>query len=135
MRVLLATDGSLQSLKAADWVWRLHNLYPDLHVIVLCVVPRPGLWRDGEYLEESLERWAQAAVEQTVNQLELPPEQVTRTILAGVPADVICRHAREERCDLIAMGATGAGLLVEILLGSTTHRVLELAPVPVLVTR
>lgn len=135
MRVLLAADGSPQSLKAADWVWRLNRIYPDLHCIILCVVARPTYWKDAEFLEGSMEAWAEAVLHQAADAVELPPEQITRLMLPGVPAEVICKIAREEKCGLICMGATGANLFLEILLGSTTHRVLEICSCPVFVAR
>lgn len=43
--------------------------------------------------------------------------------------------AREERVDLIIMGAQGKSLAQELLLGSVAHQVVRTAPVPVLVEK
>lgn len=49
----------------------------------------------------------------------------------GPPADVIARVAQEQRCDGIVMGTRGLGDIQSALVGSTAHRVIELAAVPV----
>ena len=73
--------------------------------------------------------------EDTVDALRLPVDMVSRRMLIGVPGDVICHLARLEHYDLIVVGARGESLIAGLLLGSTSHRVLQLASCPVLVVR
>ena len=47
-------------------------------------------------------------------------------------SDGILRTAKSENVDLIIMGTKGHSKIVELLVGSTTNRVMELAPCPVL---
>jgi nucleotide-binding universal stress UspA family protein len=51
---------------------------------------------------------------------------------AGSPAHTIAEVAAETEADLIMVGTRGHGTLVGLLLGSVTHRLLEVAPCPVL---
>jgi nucleotide-binding universal stress UspA family protein len=47
---------------------------------------------------------------------------------AGSPADAIAEAARTKKAGLIVMGAYGQGALAELLLGSTTEKVVEKTP-------
>ena len=51
----------------------------------------------------------------------------------GEAHERIVEVAKEERCDLIIMGAERKGILKRLLFGSTVEKVLRAAPCPVLV--
>jgi nucleotide-binding universal stress UspA family protein len=51
----------------------------------------------------------------------------------GLPADILLRRATELHADLIVVGARRLGWLKELVLGSTSHRVLHEARCPVVV--
>lgn len=53
----------------------------------------------------------------------------------GNPAEVICDAAKNESCDLIAMGSRGLNDFAGMVLGSVSHRVLQRSSVPVLIAR
>ena len=53
----------------------------------------------------------------------------------AVPAQGILDAADEHRVDLIVMGSRGRGTFANLLLGSTSERVLRYAKVPVLIAR
>lgn len=144
MKAILATDGSSHSMKAAGQARWLAQLDPALAVTVLYVLPRPitfdqamtaGVGLRYQNYEDEFARLAEQVLDRTVGALDLPPERITRRILIGVPGEVVCSLAREEKADLIIIGARGDSAIRELLLGSTTHRVVQLAPCPVLVVR
>jgi nucleotide-binding universal stress UspA family protein len=54
------------------------------------------------------------------------------TDLAGSPAKDIAAVADETGADLIAVGTRGLGLVVGLIVGSVTHRLLQVAPCSVL---
>lgn len=56
-------------------------------------------------------------------------------VLVGNPKASIVEYAKEEKADLIIMGATGKGAFSRLLLGSTTAYVVNHAPCNVLVVR
>jgi nucleotide-binding universal stress UspA family protein len=56
-------------------------------------------------------------------------------ILEGRPPEVILEQAARLKPDLIVMGSHGHTAVGEILLGTTAHRVMQRAPVPVFLVR
>ncbi len=52
-------------------------------------------------------------------------------VVFGHPAEVVARIAKEQRCNGIVMGTRGMGDVESVFLGSTAHKVIELAVVPV----
>jgi nucleotide-binding universal stress UspA family protein len=58
-----------------------------------------------------------------------------RVDLEGYPPDALIEHARATSADLIVVGSRGRGDLASLLLGSTSHRVVNNAPCDVMVVR
>jgi len=54
-------------------------------------------------------------------------------VRTGKPYREIIQLAREAQIDLVAMGVRGRGALDLAVFGSTTYRVIQLGPCPVLV--
>jgi len=61
--------------------------------------------------------------------------EVEERLLDGIPFKEILRVADQENVDAIVIGSTGKGMLSELLLGSTSEKVLREAKVPVLVVK
>jgi nucleotide-binding universal stress UspA family protein len=53
-------------------------------------------------------------------------------VLFGKPYQRIVEYAGETETDLVTMGVRGAGALDRAIFGSTTYRVIQLGPCPVL---
>jgi nucleotide-binding universal stress UspA family protein len=75
---------------------------------------------------------AEADVEDTVAILGLKAEP---RVLAGTPGPALAQLAKECAFDLIVVGSHGSGMLKRMLLGSTSHYLVQHAPCPVLVIR
>ena len=58
--------------------------------------------------------------------------KIRSLVRVGKPYEEIVKLAEEERIDLIVVGVRGRNVLDLALFGSTTHRVLQLGPCPVL---
>jgi len=56
-------------------------------------------------------------------------------VLYGQPGEVLARTARERGCIGIVMGTRGLSDLAQVFLGSTAHKVVQLAEVPVTLIR
>lgn len=62
-------------------------------------------------------------------------EKVSKRIEDGKPADCILAVAEEEKADLIVTGARGLSALKALVLGSTSQRLSQLAPMTCLTVR
>ena len=145
--VLVATDGSGQSLKAARYARTL--IGPSLERVSVVAVIRPlaavpfanDFGDEGEVAREqdptglAFRAAAQAAVARVAEVFSDTTAEVQTYVRAGAPADEIVRAANELEAELIVIGGRGKGAVEAILLGSVSYRVLHHAPCPVLVTR
>ena len=141
MKILLAVDGSACSMRAvAHLVDVLPSLSaaPDLHLLYVHVplpvgaaqahVGHDALQR--YYHEESLPHLADAE-----KCLEAAGASFTRHIHVGDAAEVIAHQAGLLACDWVIMGNQGRSAIADAVLGSVAHRVLRLAPCPVLLVK
>lgn len=135
-KILLATDGSPVSLRAASQL-RDHLRGDKLsHVIILHVVPIPdSLEAAVEVLVGETETAATEILTMTKEALGLPDEQVSTLTHLGTPANTICEVALSEGCDLIVIGHRGHSAIEDLLLGSVSSSVVHQAAVSVLVCR
>ena len=146
--VLIATDGSGQSLKAARYTRSL--LDPaGLHQVTVVAVVRPlaavpfatdfgeaeRTDPDELAIGHSFRKAAQEAADRIAKEFRGSSAEVVTQIRAGTPADQIIRAADELDVDLIVVGGRGKGAVQAILLGSVAYRVMQHATCPVLVTR
>lgn len=147
MHVLLATDGSQQSLKAARFLGTLVNPASIERITVIAVIRPLAAVPFAQELESeqaaggteafalSFRREAQAAADRLAAELQGKAPRVDTVVRSGSPADEIVRAADEVEADLIVVGGRGKGAVGAILMGSVAHRVLHHALCPVLVTR
>ncbi len=146
MHILIATDGSKQSLKAAKFLGTLFNPATIEKVTVIAVIrPLAAVPFANDFSEDessgetsmtlSFRREAQAATERMAETLRECALQVSTLVRSGSPADEIIRAADELEADLIVVGGRGKGTVGAIFMGSVAYRVLHHAPCPVLVTR
>ena len=63
----------------------------------------------------------------------VPPEH--RHLLIGRPGEALVEYVRRSSTDLLIMGAYARGLIYNVLVGSTTERILDLLPCDVLVMK
>lgn len=144
--VLIATDGSEQSLQAARYLRTLVGENSLSRITVIAVI-RPlaavpfvsdfgeGHPHDAPYEVVSFRREAQEAVERIADEVrDLAPE-VNTLVWSGSPAEEIVRAAREVEAGLIVISSRGSGVVDSVLMGSVAHRVLHYAHCPVLVVR
>lgn len=67
--------------------------------------------------------------------IDVAPVTVHGIDLEGYPPDALIAHAVGVDADLVVVGSRGRGDLASLLLGSTSHRVVNHAPCDVLVVR
>ncbi len=105
-------------------------------------VPDPSAWTvaGGAYagidyvlLHQDLEREHQELLNQAA--ATVPDGLPVATVLThGHPAERILKQARAGGHDLIVMGSRGRGGMRSLVLGSTSHQVLNASPQAVLIT-
>ncbi len=142
MHVLIATDGSQQSLEAARHLRSFADPASIDAVTVLAVVsPLAAVpfANDAETGREELEdisfrQAAARATEAIADELSGWSSTMTTEVRGGSPAGEIVRAARELGSGLIVM-ASRSSRTEAVLMGSVAHRVLNHAPCPVLVHR
>ena len=144
-RILIATDGSELSQKAADSGIELAKLSGG-HVVALQVVPRyPVSYFEGgatvsiSEISRIEKEWADIG-QTTVNKIKAQAEakgvQATGvTTHSDLIAEAISAAAKKHDCDLIVMASHGRRGIKRMLLGSETTHVLTHSDIPVLVLR
>lgn len=149
-KILVAVDGSENALRAVREAVRLAAGNPAAQITLITVVPPVDMffgygeiWLTvrQETRQKALEKLMQKAAEvldQAKQAAEMAADaagQVETVIQIGDPAQAIVEYAGKEGYEVIVMGRRGTGLLQELLLGSVSHKVMQLAPCPVLLVR
>ncbi len=142
MKYLLAVDGSDQSLDATRV---FEALSPGEGVTVLHAVNTPGVpypamgsgvAKDLSIaVDKAMREEGERIIDQAVSLLPLNPGSVTRRLENGAPAEVILSLVKEEKIDLVVLGARGMGQIREQVFGSVSHRVMTHAPCSTLIVR
>ncbi|HEU0101227.1 MAG TPA: universal stress protein [Mycobacteriales bacterium] len=145
MHVLVATDGSRQSLVAARVFMSFADVTKVDEVSVVAVIsPLATVPFANELGGEgpddptrlSFRQEAHSATGIVMAEFQgWGVAAVHRRILSGSPAPEIVKAAKESGADLIVVASGSGGLSDTILLGSTAQRVQHSAPCPVLVAR
>lgn len=135
LKVLVPLDGSENANRVLDHVMKLRAASGELDIHLLNVqIPVDGHARSF-VSRDDLETWHReeglAALAAARAALDAAGVPYTHHIALGHVADTIVRYATEHRFDKIVMGTHGRGALLQALLGSVAHAVLERSPVPV----
>jgi len=146
MHVIVATDGSKQSLSAARQLRELADAQKVSAVSVIAVI-RPfaavsfadEVSSDDKQVaaaqEMSFRSAAQNAVDAVAAEFDGWGPEIHTRIRSGSPAKEIIRAAEELEAGLVVVASGGRGLSEAVLVGSTAQRVQAYAPCPVLVVR
>jgi nucleotide-binding universal stress UspA family protein len=142
MHVIVATDGSKQSLAAAKHLKSFADPTRITDVSVVAVL-RPlasvafaddvseGSWPAAGSFREA----AESAVATIAAQFDGWGPKVHQRIRSGSAANEIIKAAKQHDAGLVVVAAGGRGLSDSVLVGSTAQRVQHYAPCPVLVVR
>ena len=146
MHVIIATDGSKQSLTAARYATTV--LDPDkISAVSVIAVVRPlaavsfsnelggGASTMSSLEHASFRAEAVAATEAVAAVFDGWGPKVTSLVRSGSPASEIIKAAEQLGAGLIVVASGSRGITDTILLGSTAQRVQQYAPCPVLVVR
>jgi nucleotide-binding universal stress UspA family protein len=146
MHVLIATDGSKQSLVAARY-FRSFADPGQIDRITVVAVIRPlaavAFADDLSALDTheakshttSFREAAQNALDVIAREFDGWGPKVTKKIRSGSPASEIIKAAADLDAGLVVVASGSRGLSEAVLVGSTAQRVQHYAPCPVLVVR
>ena len=140
-RILIATDGSDKSKKAAEEGLELAKAV-GAQVIALNVINEVviasavrQLGADRKDVESKLERAGGKAVDELKAMGAKMGVNVDTIVRIGAPANTVIDTAGAEKADLIVMGSHGESGASKLLIGSVVQKVLYWATIPVLVVR
>jgi len=134
-RVLLPSDGSGTSMKAAAYAARLMKINPEIKLTVLVVAPGSGGFGEVneeekelfEKIDSAMEARARDILEKTMSVFQKEGLKVEGVVEKGDPAGVIVEYAGRGDYDHIIMGSRGVSELRTGVLGSVSHKVVQLA--------
>ncbi len=136
--MLLAVDGSDHSMRAAQHAGELARALSSRIVrIMVAFEPIPDYFGEPnrqQAIDARLEQAngilakAQAAVGKI-------PGEIHTELIEGTPAEAIIGVAKTRGSSVIVMGSRGLGSMADLVLGSTSHKVVSHAPCPVLIVR
>ena len=150
MKLILATDGSLDSQAAVDFL-KTMGLPASSHITILHVVKKhvyeteQALTADSkneaefaklaEELLEARGRQGAKVLEQTRKALSSHDMTIQERLVFGNPATEILKASRYLRPDLIVMGSHGSTGVKRVFLGSVSDKVVHSAGCPVAIIR
>lgn len=146
MHVVVATDGSRQSLAAAKHLKSFADPARLTDISVVAVIRPLAAVAFADELSESsrsratvethsFRKSAEDAVATVAQVFEGWGPTVHQRVRSGSPANEIIKAASQYGAGLVVVAAGGRGLSDAVLVGSTAQRVQHYAPCPVLVVR
>lgn len=143
MHVIVATDGSRQSLAAAKHLKAFADPAKLTEISVVAVIRPLASVAFADDLSESKDSWptgsfrdaAESAVSTIAAVFDGWGPKVSTRIRSGSAANEIIKAAKQYDAGLVVVAAGGRGLTDGVLMGSTAQRVQHYAPCPVLVVR
>jgi len=134
--ILFATDGSADAEAALDHALELAaSAGATLHAVSV-VETRTAYDNaiiDPEEVRANLRADAEAAVERAAEAAAEAGVECHTAVLEGPPYECVLESIEDVGADAVVVGATGRSGFKRLVLGSTAERLLEAAPVPVVV--
>ena len=136
-KILLASDGSQHSGKAAEHVVSLLKGDEDYKLMVVYVVDHEASKHDAwlGMNPGARQREREEKLKPVSKVLEAAGLNYSVNLTKGDPAEEIINLAKAEDMDLIVIGSRGLNAIQELVLGSVSHQVVQKADRPVLVVK
>ena len=138
LRVLIAVDGSANSLRAGKFVIGKAPFYKEPMELHLLNVqhPFPGTIRGVHHEAEQFHHDEGAkALAEARKALDDAGLKYVFHISVGDSGEVIAHFVRDKKIQQVVMGTRGLGSVANMLLGSVANKVLHLVEVPVLLVK
>lgn len=141
MKILIAVDGSENSLRAVEHVIASASGLREVPQLCLLNVQwniaagNVKLFINQDTINDYYREQGLAALAAARARLDAAGMAYSFHISIGTPGEAIVQYAAEQKVDQVVIGARGQGSLSSLLLGSVVDKVLHLAKLPVLVVR
>jgi nucleotide-binding universal stress UspA family protein len=141
MKLLVAVDGSKNSLSAAKYAARLAaSLKGKSHITLISVHDDTALKHFKKYVpKDTVSDYLRGLSEKDLTSAQKLFDKMgvahDMVIRYGHPADQIKAVSESGKFDLIVMGSKGRSSIKDLVVGSVAHKVLALAKVPVLLVK
>ncbi|MGA8439056.1 MAG: universal stress protein [Candidatus Sulfotelmatobacter sp.] len=133
-RLLVGYDGSPESDKAVDVAFSLAECV-DSTVLIFSVArpPEPSTSVELEAVLDDAREHYEEGFKKIVEKARGHRLEVQTAMAVGHPAEQIIHRAEKDGIDLIILGRRGRSMIVRMMLGSVSERVLRYAHCPVMV--
>jgi nucleotide-binding universal stress UspA family protein len=137
-QILLAVDGSEHSLRSAKEAGDLARAMKSeiLRIVVAFDSIPPYLGEPN--LQQAIDarmKEANAILQKAQDAVGKIPSELHTELIEGPAAEAIINVAKTRGSTVIVMGSRGMSAIAELVLGSTSHKVVSHAPCPVLIIR
>ncbi len=134
-KVLVPYDGTSFSNKALKTAKEMAECY-DLELLVLDVVAVPGVTvASASDITNADKMTTNPVIEAAKAIIGDSNIKVSYKIAMGDVVKTIVNVCRAEQCKLIVMGNRGLSGISEVLMGSVSHKVVELSNIPVMIVK
>lgn len=136
-KILLAVDGSENSLRASQEAARLAKTEEDSIIEILYVNVPPKTAREIllEPSKEEQEKARQTKIKPVEEILDKIGAKHTTTILTGEASPTIVEHSKTTGADIIVIGSRGLNVVQKFVLGGVSTEVVQKSLVPVLLVK
>ncbi len=142
MKILVAVDGSKNSLDAVDSVIQHADWYRDKPLVELVTVhlpvpklPRMGLAVGKDQIQRYYAEEGEANLALAKKRLDKAGISYRPQVLVGPVAETLAAHAVKSKCDRIFIGTHGRTEMGKALLGSVATKVMHISDLPVLLVK
>jgi len=136
-KILLAVDGSENSLRAAEEAVKIASLDKQCVIEIVYIVNFTKSRSEVLHAQgkEELELSRRKKLESVEKLLKSHEQSYRINIMHGEPGPTIVEYANKEQFDLVVIGSRGLNSLQEMVLGSVSHKVVKRANCPVLIVK
>lgn len=137
-RILIAVDGSATSARALDYVVRRRKAGESVEALLVHVQPKI-LPKGRLVTRDMIAEYQAKEAEKVLGKAKIKALQkvlhADAYVESGDPAGCIVAFAKKTKCDEIVIGSRGLGGLSGLFLGSVANKVVQVAPIPVIVVK
>jgi len=137
-KILLATDGSENAIRAASEALRLAKVFSSQVILAHIFSNPPAQSRMAKAnfdVHSILEEDAKTAIKDTIDLFEAESLSYTLKVAMGDPAAEIIDIAGKENADLVIIGSRGLGAIKGVVIGSVSQKVASRVTCPILIVK